>query len=67
MGGGVHLPQQKQCTEQHFFLIISIKADMQGAKAEFSWLWGRMRQCVRITLKPQTSLWGDEVIIQPAN
>lgn len=33
--GGV-VPQQKQCTEQLLFLIITIKADKQAANADFS-------------------------------
>lgn len=32
-GGG---PQQRQCAGQHFFLIITIKADKRAAKVEFS-------------------------------
>lgn len=35
-GGGIFVPQQKQCTEQLLFLIITIKADKQAANADFS-------------------------------
>lgn len=58
-GGGDISLQQKQCTERHFFLIITIKADKQAAKAEFSQLWGRMRQCLRITLRLQNIANGE--------
>lgn len=42
--------EQRQCMQQHLFLIIAIKADKQAAKASFSQLRGRVRHCRRITL-----------------